>query len=79
MSTYTNPGINPDIYFYQIYIYFSLVVQPGVKQYFTVVGQARFVFLDRINSIWVIAWQWYDVWNEKEKTWTYTFTDYGDL
>ena len=60
--------------------YFSLVVWPGVKQHFTVVGQAQFVCLMcHGNSIWVISWRWYDVWDEKEKTWVYVFADSKDL
>ena len=27
----------------------------------------------------VISWQWYDVWDEKEKSWAYTFTNSRDL
>ena len=31
------------------------------------------------NSISVISWRWYDVWDEKEKAWAYIFTDSRDL
>ena len=52
--------------------YFSLVVWRGVKQHFTVV-------LHYSNSISVISWQWYDGWDETEKAWDYSFTDWMDL
>ena len=37
-----------------------------------------FVVLHHINSISVILWRWYDVWDE-EKVQAYTFTDSKDL
>ena len=35
--------------------------------------------LQHSNSISVISWQWYDVWDEKEKAWAYSFTDSREL
>ena len=37
------------------------------------------VALHHNNSIWVISWLWYHIWDEKEKAWAYTFTDSSDL
>ena len=34
-----------------------------------------FVVLHHGNGISDISWGWYDVWDEKEKAWAYTFTD----
>ena len=31
------------------------------------------------NSISVIPWRWYDVWDNEEKAWVHTFTDSMDL
>ena len=38
-----------------------------------------FVVLRHNNSISVISWRWYDVWDEKEKARAYTFNDLRDL
>ena len=72
------------IYIYiHIYIYRSTdkyIDQRMYAQIHNYVGFYLFVVvLHRSNNISVISWQWCDVWDEKEKAQTYTFTDSKDL
>ena len=44
-------------------------------------NQVAFCFvvaLHHSNSISIISWWWYDIWDEEEKAWAYTFTNWRD-
>ena len=57
----------------------NIIIIPDMENRGKIQVSLIVVVLHQSNSISVISWQLYDVWDEKEKALVYTFADSRDL